>query len=142
MKNKFLYIIISLLILNTVFLTACSDNSDKPDINVSVYIKSPDSIILNEYTVTVKDGDSVLTAVSAACEDNDIELKYSGAGGFAYIKSIGGYKEFGEGSSSGWIYMVNKEKPNVGIGSKKLSDGDIIRLYYSLDLGEDVVWEE
>jgi hypothetical protein len=148
MKNKknkiiLIIIIINLLFVINIILTACNNNNTaKADINVSIFIKGPESVILEEYSITVKDEDTVLTALSTACEENDIELKYSGSGGFAYVNSIGGYKEFSNGSASGWIYMINEEKPNVGIGSKKLSDGDIIRFYFSLNLGADVVWEE
>lgn len=140
-KNT-LYIFLCLF-LCIAFLTSCSeDRSKKADINVTIYIKGPDNVILENYSTIVKDGDSVLNAISIACEENDITLKYSGLGGFAYLKSIGGYAEFDNGAASGWIYMINKEKPNVGIGSKKLSEGDNIRFYYSLNLGADVVWEE
>lgn len=41
--------------------------------------------------------------------------------------------------SSGWFYFVNNKAPNVGMSEYELSDGDVIRVQFTLfDYGEDI----
>ncbi len=46
-----------------------------------------------------------------------------------------GEKSYGE--SSGWTYMVNNLKPDVGMTDYKLKDGDVVRVPFTLTWGQD-----
>lgn len=46
--------------------------------------------------------------------------------------------EFDFNYMSGWMYTVNNEFPNVGCSDTWLSDGDVIRVQYTLGYGQDI----
>lgn len=46
--------------------------------------------------------------------------------------------EFDHTSGSGWMYCVNCVFPNVGFADYYLSDGDVIRVQFTLALGSDI----
>ena len=53
--------------------------------------------------------------------------------------------EFVITNGSGWMYSVNNVFPNVGFADTYLSDGDIVRVQFTLGYGADiaasVLWE-
>lgn len=50
-----------------------------------------------------------------------------------YIYAVSGLSERDGGKTSGWLYLVNGEAPNVSSGSYKLIDGDVLRWRYTID---------
>ena len=56
-----------------------------------------------------------------------------------YQKNWTGYLgEFVFSSGSGWMYCVNNNFPNVGFSDMYLSDGDVIRVQFTLGYGADI----
>ena len=55
-----------------------------------------------------------------------------------YMSGINYIYELAYGDLSGWVYLVNGERPSVGCDAYKLSDGDVIEWHYSLELGNDI----
>lgn len=46
--------------------------------------------------------------------------------------------EFNYNSSSGWMYCINGVFPNVGFADYNLSDGDVMRIQFTLAYGSDI----
>jgi hypothetical protein len=74
----------------------------------------------------------------AAAKEERILLDVSGEGKAAYIRGIGGLSEFDFGSLSGWMYLVNGERPDVGCGAYRLREGDEVAFCYTCDMGNDL----
>lgn len=56
-----------------------------------------------------------------------------------YKKNWEGYLgEFAFTNGSGWMYSVNNIFPNVGFADSYLSDGDVVRVQYTLGYGADI----
>lgn len=58
-----------------------------------------------------------------------------------YVRSIaptGRLGEFDFGSGSGWMYSVNGRYPNYGFADYYPQDGDVVRVQFTLILGEDL----
>ncbi len=56
-----------------------------------------------------------------------------------YLKNGEGYLgEFVISSGSGWMYCVNNNFPNVGLSDMYLSDGDVVRVQFTLGYGADI----
>jgi len=109
----------------------------KADINITFSINSHEKAILEKISLALKDGDSVLTALETACGQFDIAIEKRGVGSFAYIVGIDNLREKDVEATAGWIYEVNGEMVNSGVGSKKLADGDNVEFIFSLkpDIG-------
>lgn len=101
-----------------------------------MYIEGPDGVLAD----TLAEGAEMtaLEALQAVCEAEDVALEVSGAGMFAYVKAIGGCREFDSGPLSGWIFKVNGVHSAKGVGSVTVKAGDRVSFYYSLDMGQDV----
>lgn len=52
--------------------------------------------------------------------------------------SLDSLGEFDYTSGSGWMYSVNNNFPNVGFSDYYLSDGDVVRVQFTLALGSDL----
>lgn len=56
-----------------------------------------------------------------------------------YEKNRAGYiGEFVYTNGSGWMYSVNNVFPNVGFADEYLSDGDVVRVQFTLGYGADI----
>ncbi len=56
-----------------------------------------------------------------------------------YTKNWVGYLgEFAFSNGSGWMYAVNNVFPNVGFADSYLSDGDVVRVQFTLGYGADI----
>lgn len=56
-----------------------------------------------------------------------------------YEKNWAGYiGEFVYTNGSGWMYSVNNVFPNVGFADEYLSDGDVVRVQFTLGYGADI----
>lgn len=111
------------------------------DCSTAVKYKKPNrkkAVILKNYKVKFKEGDTVYTVLKNACKNNKIQFEYTGSGDSLYIKGIDYLYEFDCGDLSGWEYSVNGKFPEVGCNSYKLKDGDDIRWLYTCDLGADI----
>ncbi|UJF32614.1 DUF4430 domain-containing protein [Paenibacillus hexagrammi] len=107
---------------------------------ISISITGDDKLgsILQETSVPVQEGMTVLDALKQVTKANKIQMEYQGRGTFAYVQGIDNLYEFDRGPKSGWVYKVNGKAPGEGAGSYKAAPGDKIEWLYTLDLGEDV----
>lgn len=99
-----------------------------------------DGIIISKYACEVYEGDTVLDVLLRACEAKGVEVAYTDMPMFnsCYIEGIGGIFEKDCGGSSGWMYSVNGEFPQVGANACNVSAGDEITFVYTCDGGIDI----
>ena len=92
-----------------------------------------DEILLEETSVLMGEGKSVFDQLLSACAAADIPVSYTGSRLFAniYVQSIASYAERDYGATSGWMYSVNGETPQIGASAYVLSEGDAVIWYYT-----------
>jgi len=96
-----------------------------------------DGIILND-SFLIEENETAFDILVEAAKKHSIQLDYSGTTGTIYISGINYIYEFDFGDLSGWMYLVNSEKPSVGCDGYVLSDGDNIEFLYSCEMGNDL----
>ena len=92
-----------------------------------------DGIILSTSAITVKNGESVMSALKKILKENRINFSISSSG---YVRMIGGLSEFDCGAYSGWMYKVNGVLPSVSTNSYPLKDGDKVEFVYTCKMGD------
>ncbi len=100
-----------------------------------------DGVILAQTQVRVPEDSSAFEALAEVCRQYDIQLEYQGSAvskGFVYVEGIAYLYELDFGNLSGWMYLVNGDKPGVGSGEYLLEEDDRILWIYSTDIGKDV----
>ncbi len=99
-----------------------------------------DGFLLAETQVSFEDGQSVFDILQQVTRDNEIHFEFSNTPVYnsAYIEGIGNIYEFDAGPLSGWMYSVNDSFPNYGSSAYGVTEGDVIKLLYTVDLGEDI----
>lgn len=110
---------------------------EKPKFIVNINIKMVDNTIFSSQIV-LENEVTAFEALKYYCENNSIQIGYTGSGQFIYVSSINGIKEKSEGPSSGWMYKVNGTFPNVSAGKYKLSSNDTLEWVFTKDGGKDV----
>lgn len=102
--------------------------------------KAMSGVILQSTAVEISDSDTAFDVLKRVCTENNISLEFTKTPLYNsyYIEGIGGLYEFDCGSSSGWIYSVNGEKPNRSSSEYRLNDGDKIVFAYTLKNGADI----
>lgn len=96
------------------------------------YVPS-DGVILSTVEVTIQEGDTVYDVLAGVCRSKKIALdvEFSATFDTYYIKGIANLYEFMAGETSGWMYRVNEEYPNVGASAYQVKNGDAIHWVYS-----------
>ena len=92
-----------------------------------------DGIILSTSAITVKNGESVMSALKKILKENRINFSISSSG---YVRMIGGLSEFDCGAYSGWMYKVNGVLPSVSTKSYPLKNGDKVEFVYTCKMGD------
>jgi len=112
-------------------------SSSRPsDDTIKVYftLKSDDSYWIKRRSLTLDKNSTVCDAFVKACDSAGISYEGADKG---YISSVTKGKEtleeFGQGADSGWMYKVNDKSPDIGIKDYRLSDGDNIVFFYTID---------
>ena len=97
-------------------------------------------IILPTTKVTLSPGDTVYDITLQITKQKKIHFSTQGsvAGGTLYVEAIQNIYEKAYNSKSGWIFLVNGEKPGISCGSYALKDGDVLVWAYTCDLGNDL----
>lgn len=129
--------------------SAPSDSAEKTEIKCTVQIecksilenlksfkgdssKLPqDGVILVETEITAENGATACDVLKAACEKAGIELDVQDSQYGKYVNAVSGIGSGDCGGYSGWLYSVNGESPNTGIGEYVLNSGDKLTLSYS-----------
>lgn len=110
---------------------------EKPKFIVNININMVDNTMFSSQIV-LENEVTAFEALKYYCENNSIQIGYTGSGQFIYVSSINGIKEKSEGPSSGWMYKVNGTFPNVSAGKYKLSSNDTLEWVFTKDGGKDV----
>jgi len=115
------------------------DHMDELSLGVSALVPA-DGCLLPETFVELSEGDSVLTILQKAVEANKLHLEFSTSPMYdsKYIEGLCNLYEMDCGPLSGWTYKVNEIFPGYGTSSYTVSDGDVIQILYTCDLGADV----
>ena len=104
-----------------------------------------DGIILEETEYVLRPNDTVFDVLQRTVRHHQIHMEYQGTNenvyNSVYIQGINHLYEFSVGPLSGWMYAVNGESPNKGVGKYELKDGDVIEFKYTCDLGRDIGYE-
>lgn len=75
-------------------------------------------------SVTTESGASALQAMQSA---EGLELEIEGAGRDAYITAINGRAA---SADQGWVFAINGESSQVGVGAATVQNGDMLRWCY------------
>ncbi|MDQ1236302.1 outer membrane murein-binding lipoprotein Lpp [Paenibacillus sp. SORGH_AS306] len=120
--------------------TPTTPSAPKPQPQASTVTLSitGDSNILGSTSVPVEAGESALDLLKRVTRSKGIPMEYQGSSGFAYVEGIDNLYEFDEGPTSGWMFKVNGNFPNMSAGAYKVQAGDQIDWLYTTDLGKDV----
>ena len=97
-----------------------------------------DGVILDTTEFAIDSDDTVYDILTEAARKYTLHLESTGGDGMKYMSGINYIYELAYGDLSGWVYLVNGERPSVGCDAYKLSDGDVIEWHYSLELGNDI----
>ena len=99
-----------------------------------------DGVILAPVEVGFQTGENVFDVLQRVCRENHIQMesKWTPLYGSAYIQGIHNLYEFDVGSGSGWMYCLKNVFPNVGFADSYLSEGDVVRVQFTLALGSDI----
>lgn len=116
------------------------DNMEKLDPALTPYVPS-DGTVLAETKYALREGDTAFDILVRAAKTHRIQMEYSGAKETktVYIEGIANIYEFSCGDLSGWTYLVNGERPQVGSSACTLRDGDKIEWVYTCELSEDLL---
>lgn len=98
--------------------------------------------------VDIYEGDNACTVLKRVLEAEGYDCIGEGTAESFYFVGIGNLNIGNEGtlcagdygSMSGWMYGVNGEIPNYGMGAALLQDGDEIRIGYTMNGGKDFSW--
>lgn len=88
---------------------------------------------LQNYHVTVEDGDTAYDILSRACQENGISVNASPTGYGIYVAGINGLDQKEIGDNSGWMYYVNGIAPQKAVSKYKIKPGDTVLFYYTVD---------
>lgn len=97
-----------------------------------------DGIVLSRTEVLLPEKATAFDALVEAARQQRVRVDYTGSSFGAYISGIGGIYELGFGDTSGWMYRVNGEFPDIACGSFVLNEGDVVEFIYTCDLGSDI----
>lgn len=90
-------------------------------------------IILSDGNVQFTEGESVMTVLKRALKAQKTVYQITSGG---YVVSIAGLAEKDCGETSGWLYRVNGELPNVSCKYYTLQAGDRVEFIYTCRMGD------
>ena len=114
----------------TVSMMAAFVSADDASIKVKFRIEGVSgNIYYDTFETTSTTLTDVLKELDAASDDITMTITESQYGN--YLSSLNGIDEGSHGDMSGWMLMVNKAEPNVGMDGITLKDGDSVVLYFA-----------
>lgn len=90
-------------------------------------------VIFSDANVQFTEGESVMKVLKRALKSQKTVCQITSGG---YIVSIGGLAEKDCGETSGWLYRVNGELPNVSCKYYTLQAGDRVEFIYTCRMGD------
>ncbi len=115
-----------LLAANSWTAAAAADDSKAE--TVALVVDFGDGAEVRLKSLAWREDMTVLDAVEAAgAHPHGVKFKLRGSGSTAFVTQIGDVKNEGGGAKSrNWIYSVEGEQPDVGIGGFRLKPGHVI----------------
>lgn len=114
----------------TVSIMAAFVSADDASIKVKFRIEGVSgNIYYDTFETTSTTLTDVLKELDAASDDITMTITESQYGN--YLSSLNGIDEGSHGNMSGWMLMVNKADPDVGMDGITLKDGDSVVLYFA-----------
>ena len=114
----------------TVSMMAAFVSADDASIKVKFRIEGVSgNIYYDTFETTSTTLTDVLKELDAASDDITMTITESQYGN--YLSSLNGIDEGSHGNKSGWMFMVNKAEPDVGMDGITLKDGDSVVLYFA-----------
>lgn len=95
-----------------------------------------DGIILDNVSVKIEKGSTVLKVLEKVNKEYDLKLKAQKSPYGAYVKGIKNIEEKICGGTSGWMYSVNSIFPGQSASAYRLKDGDKISWRYTCKPGD------
>jgi len=124
------------------FMISCATVFDNPEKLVPGLIDylPKDGMIFPKSEVEFHDGETVYDLTARICKENGISFESSKIAMTTnkYIEGIGDLYEFDAGDLSGWMYSVNGKFPQMSTSQFAVSEGDVIEVVYSCNIGVDV----
>ncbi|MGL5693465.1 MAG: DUF4430 domain-containing protein, partial [Peptostreptococcaceae bacterium] len=105
------------------------------DKKLKVGVYTDEKALFESIEVEYKEGDTAYTVLKRILGD---KVASRGENETLYVEGIDDLYEFDKGAQSGWVYAVNRVKPNVSAGIYDLNPGDEMIWHYTVDLGEDI----
>ena len=100
-----------------------------------------DYCILDTTEFELSEGESAYDILLEGAKKYSISVEHEGSSDIVYISGINYLYENDYGDLSGWVYKVNGVLPSVGCAGYTLKPGDKIEWCYTLDLGNDVLFD-
>ena len=106
-------------------------------------------VFINKANYPIGENDTMMTVILRALTDEGFTFSGTGGSGFdiSYLASISkdgsALGEFSGESGSGWMgslndFLVNEGFPNFSVANNSLSDGDIVKILYTQNMGIDL----
>lgn len=114
----------------TIECKAVLNNMDKLADGHEKYVPK-DGYIIKNYECEIDEDITVFDVLSKVCKTKKINLNASKTGYGIYVAGINNLDEFDCGSTSGWLYYVNGERPPYTCGKYRVSKGDKIVFSYT-----------
>ena len=92
---------------------------------------------ISQKSVTIPKGSTLKYLTEMMLNNAGIDYKTDGV----YISEINGLGEFDNGGGSGWMYRRNGTIENIGYAALKLSDGDVIKWFYTDDYTKETGYD-
>lgn len=115
------------------------DKLDELSLGVASLVPE-DGCLLEETTVLLEEGDSAFDILQRVAQENQLHLEFSTSPMYdsTYVEGLCNLYEMDCGPLSGWTYRINDVFPGYGTSQYTISDGDVIQILYTCDLGADV----
>lgn len=114
----------------TIECKSVLDNMDKLKQGHEQFVPSS-GIMLENCSVTVKNGTSAYDAVRQACSNNSITINAVTSSYGIYIAGFNNIDEKDCGGGSGWLFFINGSMPNKSCGKYTVKNGDSIVFSYT-----------
>lgn len=114
----------------TIECKSILDKTDKLKAGHEAYVPQ-NGIMLDSYTVTVRNGSTAFDAVKQACSSGGISMNATNSSYGSYIVGFNNIDEKDCGSASGWLYYVNNSQPNKSCSKYAVKNGDSIVFSYT-----------
>lgn len=114
----------------TIECKSILDKTDKLKAGHEAFVPQ-NGIMLDSYTVTVRNGSTAFDAVKQACSSGGISMNATNSSYGSYIVGFNNIDEKDCGSASGWLYYVNDSQPNKSCSKYAVKNGDSIVFSYT-----------